>query len=97
MGKHLSNLIVLTVIFSCNIVYSQIETEKDSIPLSERYIIFEGDTLLIELDEINLLKRLKFDSTYDRRYYYWFRKKTLKAYPFAKLAGYRVDVLNKRY
>ena len=96
MNKYFFKLIVLTLFISSNVLLSQVESEKDSIPLSERYIIFEGDTLLIELDEINLLKRLKFDSTYDRRYYYWFRKKTLKAYPFAKLAGARVDVLNER-
>lgn len=96
MNKYLFKLIILTLFITCNTLFSQIENEKDSIPLSERYIIFEGDTLLIELDEINLLKKLKFGTTYERRYYYWFRKKTLKAYPFAKLAGERVDVLNKR-
>jgi len=70
--------------------------QQDSIPLSEQYIIFEGDTLLIELDEIVLLKKLKFKDTYDRRYYYWFRKKTLNAYPFAKIAAERLEVLNER-
>ncbi|WP_298367508.1 DUF4294 domain-containing protein [uncultured Lutibacter sp.] len=68
----------------------------DSIPLSEQYIIFEGDTLLIKLDEVLLLKKLKFKTSYDRRYYYWFRRKTLKAYPYAKLAADRLEVLNER-
>jgi len=75
---------------------SNAQEEMDSIPLTERYIIFEGDTLLIELDEVKLLKKLKFETNYDRRYYYWFRKKTLKAYPFAKLAADRLEVLNER-
>jgi hypothetical protein len=96
MINYLFKFIILTLFISSDVIYSQVESKTDSVPLSERYIIFEGDTLLIELDEINLLKKLKFDSTYDRRYYYWFRKKTLKAYPFAKLAGERVDVLNER-
>lgn len=77
-------------------VMSNAQEEMDSIPLTERYIIFEGDTLLIELDEVKLLKKLKFETNYDRRYYYWFRKKTLKAYPFAKLAADRLEVLNER-
>jgi len=77
-------------------VVSNAQEEMDSIPLTERYIIFEGDTLLIELDEVKLLKKLKFETNYDRRYYYWFRKKTLKAYPFAKLAADRLEVLNER-
>lgn len=72
------------------------QEEKDSIPLLERYTIFEGDTLLIELDEIFLLKTLKFKTDYDRRYYLWYRKKTLKAYPYAKLAADRLVTLNER-
>lgn len=87
-------IILPIVLFIHAILFSQ--EEKDSIPLSERYIVFEGDTLLIELDEVMLLKKLKFESNYDRRYYYWFRKKTLKAYPYAKLAGERLEVLNQR-
>jgi hypothetical protein len=72
------------------------QQKVDSIPLSEQYIVFEGDTLLIELDEIMLLKKVKFKTAYDQRYYYWFRKKVLKAYPYAKLASERLTVLNQR-
>lgn len=71
-------------------------TDKDSIPLTERYIIFKGDTLLIELDEITLLKKLNFKTDFDRRVYYWYRKKTINAYPYAKLAAERLQVLNER-
>jgi len=60
------------------------------------YIIFEGDTLVVELDEVHLLKKLKFKSSYDRRYYYWFRQKVLKAYPYAKMAEEKLAVINKR-
>ena len=77
-------------------IYGQEKIEKDSIPLSERYIIFEGDTLLIELSEVQVLKKLNFKTTYDRKYYYWFRKKTMKAYPYAKMAQDRLEVINKR-
>lgn len=88
-------LVLLMLIMSASL-FSQVERDKDSILLTERYIIFEGDTLLIELNEVLLLKKLKFKTRYDRRYYYWFRKKTLKAYPYAKLAAERLDVLNER-
>ncbi len=77
-------------------LFSQVEKDKDSVLLVDRYIVFEGDTLLIELNEVLLLKKLKFKTSYDRRYYYWFRKKTLKAYPYAKLAAERLEVLNER-
>ena len=91
--KNLGYLIICLASFA---VSSQEIESKDSIPLSERYIIFEGDTLLIKLDEVLLLKKLKFQTSYERRYYYWFRKKTLKAYPYAKLASERLDTINAR-
>ena len=96
MKKFFNQFIIVLFLIISNILFSQEEKSQDSIPLSERYIVFEGDTLLIELDEVLLLKKLKFKTNYDRRYYYWFRKKTLKAYPFAKLAGERLSVLNER-
>ena len=74
----------------------QQQVSPDTIPITEKYIVFKGDTLLIELSEVQLLKKLKFKTSYDRRYYYWFRKKTLKAYPYAKLAAERLTTLNKR-
>lgn len=88
-------LLHIICVLSCLVGWGQV-TDKDSIPLSERYIIFEGDTLLIELDEITLLKKLNFKTDFDRRVYYWYRKKTIKAYPYAKLAAERLEVLNQR-
>ncbi len=85
---------IICVLF-CLAGWGQV-SDKDSIPLSERYIIFEGDTLLIELDEITLLKKLNFKTDFDRRVYYWYRKKTINAYPYAKLAADRLEVLNQR-
>lgn len=89
-------LLLISAQFMGGYLFAQVERDQDSILLTDRYIIFEGDTLLIELDEVQLLKKLKFKTNYDRRYYYWFRKKTFKAYPYAKLAGDRLDVLNMR-
>lgn len=78
--------------------YAQISKEhkKDSTYIYKDYIIFEGDTVVIELAEVQVLKRLKFKESYDRRYYYWFRNKTFKAYPYAKLAAERLTTLNER-
>lgn len=96
MKKIISIILVVVTNVMLGNLFAQEEKVQDSIPLSERYIVFEGDTLLIELDEVLLLKQLKFKTNYDRRYYYWFRKKTFKAYPYAKLAGDRLEVLNER-
>ena len=96
MKKTVVLLLFVSVLLLDGKIFAQVEVDQDSIPLSERYIVFEGDTLLIELEEVMLLKKLKFKTNYDRRYYYWFRKKTFKAYPYAKLAEDRLVVLNKR-
>ncbi|MCF6182954.1 DUF4294 domain-containing protein [Lutibacter sp.] len=84
------------VVLVTNVVFSQEEPKTDSIPLNQKYIIFKGDTLLIKLHEVQLLKKLNFKTNYDRRYYFWFRKKVLKAYPYAKLGTERLTILNER-
>jgi hypothetical protein len=96
MKYNLKTLVVIPIMLMSSFLFSQVEKDKDSILLTEKYIIFEGDTLLIELNEVLLLKKLEFKTRYDRRYYYWFRKKTLKAYPYAKLAADRLNVLSSR-
>ena len=69
---------------------------KDSTYIYGDYIIFEGDTIVIELEEVQLLNKIKFKTTYDRKYYYWFRKKVLNAYPYAKLGAERLNTLDER-
>ncbi|MDT0553780.1 DUF4294 domain-containing protein [Urechidicola vernalis] len=94
MRKLVSLFFVLIGVFG----FSQTEKKikKDSSYIYKDYIIFEGDTVVIELDEVAVLNKVKFKNDYDKRYYYWFRKKTIKAYPFAKLAAERLTTLNER-
>lgn len=72
--------------------------EIDSLPknLEEYIIVKPGDTLTIEFDEFSLLPKQKFKSTDDIRYYLWFKSKVFKAYPYARLASQRLDILNNR-
>lgn len=73
------------------------ETVTDSI--SVQYIIIEGDSIprtAINLDEVLLLHKLEFNSRDDRRHYLILRRKTIKVYPYAKLAAERLKVLNER-
>lgn len=63
------------------------------------YIIIEGDSIprtVIDLDEVLLLHKLKFDSAEDRKRYLIIRRKTIKVYPYAKLAAERLESLNAR-
>ncbi len=67
--------------------------------VQERMIIMEGDSVFrssIELEEVYLFGRLKFDSYKEKLRYYVLRRKTLKVYPYAKLAAERLVSLNDR-
>ncbi len=46
-------------------------------------ILIEGDSIEFTLDEVHVFKKLKFKTTKEKRYYYWFWKKVHKAYPYA--------------
>ena len=73
------------------------EIEQDSIP--KEYLIIEGDSVprtSIDLDEVMLLHKLKFDDKKSRIRYLILRRKTIKVYPYAKLAAERLDSMNTR-
>ncbi len=73
-------------------VGAQVKDEPlDSI--QEKLIIMEGDSLFrasIALDEVYLFGKLDFDSYEDKLRYYILKRKTLKVYPYAKMASERL-------
>lgn len=75
--------------------FSQVnEVEQDT--TSYEYLIIKGDSIprtAIDLDEVMLLHKLKFDNKEDRIRYLILRRKTLKVYPYAKFAADRLDSL----
>jgi hypothetical protein len=50
----------------------------------------------VDLHEVMVLPNLKFDSYNDYLQYARLRKRTIKVYPYAKMASERLVVLNKR-
>lgn len=65
----------------------------------QEMIILEGDSIYrssIELDQVFIFGKLRFDSYEDKLRYYILRRKTLKVYPYAKLASERLLELNAR-
>lgn len=79
-------------------VVAQVEEPVED-TLEYEYYIIEGDTIArshIDLDEVLVLGRLKFDNDLERRKYLILRRKTLKVYPYAKLASERLVELNSR-
>jgi hypothetical protein len=71
--------------------------EQDSTEV--QYIIVEGDSIpktAIELGEVIILQKLEFESKKDQIKYLILKRKTIKVYPYAKLAAERLVVLNER-
>jgi len=77
---------------------AQIEPVKQD-SISEKFIIIEGDSVpkrLIDLDEVIVLPRLSLKTRDERIRYYILKRKTIKVYPYAKLAAERLVALQKR-
>ncbi|MFD2586868.1 DUF4294 domain-containing protein [Croceitalea marina] len=75
--------------------FSQEEKELDTI--TDYYIRFEGDSILqssIPLDEVYIFGKLEFADKKEKLRYYILRRKTIKVYPYAKLASERLVELN---
>lgn len=71
---------------------------KDTLPNfnDDYFLVRDGDSLMIKLNEVSVLPKHKFKNRVDVNYYYWFKKKVFKAYPYAVLAAKRIDSLNAR-
>lgn len=90
-------LLILLIVTSLPVVAQERSPVEDTIEYD--YYIIEGDTIArthIDLDEVLVLGRLKFDSELERRKYLILRRKTIKVYPYAKLASERLVELNSR-
>ena len=78
-------------------VFAQYPVEQDSTDIE--YIIIEGDSIprtAIDLDEVIVLPKLKFKNRDERIKYLILKRKTLKVYPYAKLAAERLVTLTER-
>ncbi|MGK0377068.1 DUF4294 domain-containing protein [Patiriisocius sp. Uisw_017] len=72
---------------------------KDKDSANSFYYVIEGDTIpreYIDLEEVVLLNKLKFNNKQDRRRYLILRRKTRKVYPYAKLASERLTTMTGR-
>jgi len=101
----LKYLVYISIMLSSFFLFAQERknTEIDSLVADStgfvQYYIIEGDTIpheAIDLDEVVILGRLKFDNKLERRRYLILRRKTRKVYPYAKLASERLITLNER-
>ncbi|PQJ16982.1 DUF4294 domain-containing protein [Nonlabens tegetincola] len=75
-----------------------LKVKVDSVKTSSpEYYFIDGDSVsAVELDQIMLIQKLKFDHKYERIRYLILKRKTLKVWPYAKLAAERLQELDKR-
>ncbi|TXD84730.1 DUF4294 domain-containing protein [Subsaximicrobium wynnwilliamsii] len=80
------------------LVVAQVDPEAQDSTMVQ-YIYVEGDSIpktAIDLSEVLVLSKLDFNSKDERIRYLILRRKTLKVYPYAKLAADRLTTLNER-
>lgn len=91
-------LLTYILIFFPLLLLAQIEpVDKDSTAIEYYYI--DGDSIpvsIIDLDAVLVLGKLKFDNKEDRLRYLILKRRTIKVYPYAKLAAERLVELNNR-
>ena len=87
--KHFITIFFFSI--SINLIYSQ---EDNQI-----FYKVEGDSVYsshINLEEVTVYKPIKLESHEDLVMYYTLKRKTLKVYPYAKMASERLTKLNSR-
>ncbi len=91
MEKH------LFVIFLMLSLGSFAQVEEEVIDTTAYYVRMEGDSSWIKaiaLDDVYIFGKLEFADRKEKLRYYILRRKTLKVYPYAKLAAERLVELN---
>ncbi len=88
----MKKIIILLLLLVTVTVFSQ-KRKKEVI--TDELILIENDSIIFDLDAVNLLKKLNFDNKKERRYYYWYWKKVHKAYPYATLTATTLKDIDK--
>lgn len=99
--KRVMKYIIYIALFFSGVLGAQEDPVKqDSTEVEEvQYMIIEGDSIpvtSVELAEVLVLPNLNFEDKAARIRYIILRRKTLKVYPYAKLAAERLEALQKR-
>jgi len=95
--KFMKYIIFIALLFSVALSAQEDPVKQDSTQL--HYVIIEGDSIpvtSIELNEVLVLPNLNFRDRDARIRYIILRRKTLKVYPYAKLAAERLEALQTR-
>ncbi|MBM1107542.1 DUF4294 domain-containing protein [Aurantibacter crassamenti] len=90
------NIFLILFLGTASALLAQIE-DKPLDSIAEKLIMVEGDSIFrtsVSLDEVYVFGKLKFENYDEKLHYYILRRKTLKVYPYAKMAADRLVELN---
>lgn len=93
---------ILILFYSLGMCAQTPSSPQDTIPqdtIQKKYFVVEGDSIpreFIDLEEVLILGKLNFSNDLEERKYYILKRKTIKVYPYAKLASERLLELNSR-
>ncbi|QDO94768.1 DUF4294 domain-containing protein [Formosa sediminum] len=93
----MKNLLYFALLCPCFLWAQNFDTNQDSI--EDTYVKLEGDSIFrksIDLDEVLILNKINFIDKKEHIQYIILRRKTLKVYPYAKLAADRLQTLTLR-
>lgn len=79
------------------VIIGAAQVEEEQIDTTAYYVRMEGDSSWIKaiaLDDVYIFGKLEFADRKEKLRYYILRRKTLKVYPYAKLAAERLVELN---
>lgn len=96
--RFMKNVIIYLFLLCPVFYYAQIQ-EAEQENSEYQYMFIEGDSVpqtVVNLNPVYILGNMKFASREDRIRYLILRRKTLKVYPYAKMASERLDSLNAR-
>ena len=88
---------VLIFLLVCAQFEAIAQIEDETIDSTAYYVRMEGDSSWIRaiaLDDVYIFSKLEFTDKKEKLQYYILRRKTLKVYPYAKLAAERLVELN---
>lgn len=75
-------------------IFGQANTSRNTEPLQKTDTL-NSQVSEIALPEIKLFKKLKFRREKEKLFYYWYKEKTLNAYPFAVIAAKELSEVQK--
>ncbi len=92
----MNKIVVIVIMFFSSSLFAQKEKVISVDSTSDEYFLIKGDSLysgVIDLDDVIMLEKIKFNDRKERIKYLILRRKVRKVYPYAKMASNKLTEL----